>query len=61
MSVFVFGISFDNDLHRSFAQPGGNVSSSSSSEAAGASNAMNITANRDLSFFHAQIQVLKDL
>ena len=60
MSVFVFGIPFEYELQKSFAQPAGNVSSSSSSsslEAAGASNATNMTANRDLSFFHTQIQV----
>ena len=57
MSVFVFGIPFEYELQKSFAQPAGNVSSSSSLEAAGASNATNMTANRDLSFFHTQIQV----
>jgi len=62
MSVFVFGIPFEYELQKSFAQPAGNVSSSSSSslEAAGASNATNMTANRDLSFFHTQIQVPAD-
>jgi hypothetical protein len=58
ISVFVFGIPFEYELQKSFAQPAGNVSSSSSSpEAAGTSNATNVTANSDLSFFHAQIQV----